>query len=38
MRWRNRKKRNPLETEKEGKTNREICNSGNYQYAGELVI
>ena len=32
------KKRNLLETEKEGKTDREICNSGNYQYAGELII
>ena len=31
------KKRNPLETEKK-ETDREICNSGNYQYAGELVI
>ena len=32
------KKRNPLETEKEGKLIAKFCNSGNYQYAGELVI
>lgn len=37
MRWRNRKKKSSGDR-KRRKTDREICNSGNYQYAGELVI